>query len=113
MKKEAVKKEVVFTPSRWMVHISVSNPKTGKPLLVSRHECRDRHHAATLLSEIRELAEDLAEFLPGLSAEGYELSEAALALPAFVEAVADGTVNLEEEAYWRIGLAKDEPVSEA
>ena len=108
-----MKKEVVFAPSRWMVHISVTSPQTGKPLLVSRHECRDRHHAATLLSEVRELAEDLAEFLPGLTAEGYELSEAALVLPSFVEAVADGTVNLEEEAYWRSGLAEDEPISEA
>ena len=108
-----MKKEVVFQPSRWMVHVSVTSPETGKPMLVSRHECRDRHHAATLLSEVRELAEDLADFLPGLTAEGYELSEAALVLPSFAEAVADGTVNLEEEAYWRSGLAKSEPVPEA
>ena len=51
-----------------------------------------------------ELAEDLAEFLPGLGAEGYELLEGALVLPSFIEAVADGTVNLIDEAYWRTGL---------
>lgn len=108
-----MKKEVVFAPSRWIVHVTVTSPETGKALLVSRHECRDKHHAATLLSEIRELAADLSEFLPGLGAEGYELSEAALVLPSFVEAVAAGTVSVEEEAYWRTGLAKDEPVREA
>ena len=113
MKKEAVKKEVIFAPRRWIVHVTVTSPETGKALLVSRHECRDKHHAATLLSEIRELAEDLAEFLPGLAAEGYELSEAALVLPSYSEAVADGTVNADEEAYWRTGIAKNGPIREA
>lgn len=108
-----MKQEVVFTPSRWMVHISVSNPKNGKSMLVSRHECRDKHHVATLLSEIRELAEDLADFLPGLKAEGYELAEAALAVPSYTEAVADGTVSADEESYWRTGLAENKPLDEA
>ena len=99
-----MKKEVIFEPNRWIVHVTVTHPQTGKAVRVSRHECRDRHHAATLLSEIRELAEDLTEFLPGLGAEGYELMEPALVLPSFIEAVADGTVNLIDEAYWRTGL---------
>ena len=77
-----MKKEVVFQPSRWIVHISVTSPENGEAVLVARHSCRDRHHAATLLSEIRELAEDLAEFLPGLTATGYEVAEAVAAEPA-------------------------------
>ena len=60
-----------------------------------------RHY---FVSEIRELAEDLTEFLPGLGAEGYELLHTALVLPSFIEAVADGTVNVDDEAYWRTGL---------
>ena len=110
-----MKKEIIFAPftllpklceqgNRWIVHVTVTHPQTGKALRVSRHECRDRLHAATLLSEVRELAEDLTEFLPGLGAEGYELLHTALVLPSFIEAVADGTVNVDDEAYWRTGL---------
>jgi len=64
----------VFQPSRWVVQVSTTSLVTGRKILVSRHQCRDRHHAATLLSEIRELAEDLTDFLPGLTASGYELA---------------------------------------
>jgi hypothetical protein len=64
----------VFQPSRWVVQVSMTSLVTGRKVLVAQHSCRDRHHAATLLSEIRELAESLTEFLPGLTATGYELA---------------------------------------
>jgi hypothetical protein len=102
----------VFQPSRWVVQISTTSLATGRKVLVARHPCRDRHHAATLLSEIRELADGLTEFLPGLTAAGYELAEAALAVLSYAEAVADGTVNADEEAYWRTGLAENKPLDE-
>ena len=51
-----MKKEVIFSPNRWMVDVSfgfvpitVTSPETGEVLYVSRHSCRDRHHAASLL----------------------------------------------------------------
>ena len=67
----------VFQPSRWIVQVSTTSLVTGRKVLVSRHPCRDRDHIATLLPEIRELAEDLTDFLPGLTASGYELAEPA------------------------------------
>ena len=105
-------KEVVFQPFtllpkpceqglRWLVHVTVTSPETGKALLVSRHECRDRHHAAVLLSEIRELAEELAEFLPGLGAVGYELAEAVSPGQSFGEAVAESSLSAGDKAYWQ------------
>ena len=112
MKKEAIKKEVVFQPLRWLVHVTVANPETGKAMLVSRHDCRDRHHAAVLLSEVRELAEDLAEFLPGLAAVGYELAQAVSPDQPFGEAVAESGLSAADQAHWQSVVATGEVLGE-
>lgn len=62
--------------SRWVVVVSVTDPVTGAQVARQPHECRDMCHARTLLTELRELAAELAEYLPGLSVEGYETGEA-------------------------------------
>lgn len=66
--------KTVFQPMRWVVQVSMNSLTTGRKVVVAQHSCRDRHHAATMLSEIRELAEGLTDFLPGLTATGYELA---------------------------------------
>ena len=71
----AVPARVVFTPSRWYVTVSVTDPITGLPVVCARHECSSLAQARTLLTEIREMAEDVSEFLPGVTATGYELAE--------------------------------------
>ena len=105
-------KEVVFQPLRWLVHVTVTSPETGKAMLVSRHECRDRHHAAVLLSEIRELAEELAEFLPSLGAVGYELAQAVSPGQSFGEAVAESSLSADDKAYWQSVVAMGELLGE-
>lgn len=60
-------------PVRWLVTVSVVDPLTKKAIICARHECESLGHARTLLTEIREMAEDVSEFLPGVSAEGWEL----------------------------------------
>ena len=81
-------------------------------MLVSRHDCRDRHHAAVLLSEVRELAEELAEFLPGLAAVGYELADAVAAGQPFAEAVAESSLSAADKAHWQSVVATGEVLGE-
>jgi len=87
-------------PPHWVVVISITDPVTGAQITSKQHKCRDVLHARTMLTEIRELVEDLSEFLPGLSAEGYEIgdafsltSEGQSALQTLAEASAAGHVH--------------------
>ena len=87
-------------PPRWVVVISITDPVTGAQITSKQHECRDALHARTMLTEIRELVEDLSEFLPGLSAEGYEIGESfsltsqgQSALETLAQAAAAGQVH--------------------
>ena len=95
---------------RYYVVVSVTNPATGKKIPVSRHDCRDILQARTLLSEMRELASDLAEWLPGLTAEGYEVAPVSAPLPSFAEALEASGTSEEDKAYWRGILAQGDPV---
>lgn len=61
-------------PVRWVVVVSATDPATGGHVSKS-HECRDLPHARTLLTELRDLAAEFGEYLPGLSVDGYELAE--------------------------------------
>ncbi len=67
----------MFTPNHWFVIVSVQMQLTGQSVQVMQHPCRDRHHAQTLLTEIRELAAELEEsgLLPGITASGVEVCE--------------------------------------
>ena len=87
------------------VVITVCDLETGQAVPVSRHDCRDRLHARTLLSEIRELAEDLTEFLPGLTATGFELGEPKL--QSFADMIETGGLREEDKLYWRSILAEE------
>ena len=69
-------RKTAVPPSRWVVVVSVTDPVTGAQVASKKHECRDALHARTLLTEVRELAEEMGQFLPGLSVEGYEVGEA-------------------------------------
>ena len=66
---------VLFQPCRWYIVVSATDAVTGHSFPVARHDCSSLLHARTLLTELRELAADLAESLPGLTAQGYELAE--------------------------------------
>ena len=61
-------------PVRWVVVVSATDPVTGGHVSKS-HECRDLPHARGLLTELRDLAEEFGEYLPGLSVDGYELAD--------------------------------------
>ena len=87
------------------VVITVCDLETGQAVPVSRHDCRDRLHAQTLLTELRELAADLAEFLPGMAATGFELGEPKL--QSFADMIETGGLREEDKLYWRNILAEE------
>ena len=89
------------TPNRWVVILGFPHPETGEPLTLSSHECRDILQAKTLLTEMRELAADIAEWLPGLIVEGYEVK-------SFAQAVEESTEMSEaDKQFWREEIAKE------
>ncbi len=61
--------------TRYVVVVSATDPDTGAQVSRS-HECRDVLHAQHLLTDIGELVEELAPYLPGLTVAGYETGEA-------------------------------------
>jgi len=83
----------------WYVLVSVTNMETGEAVPCARHDCRDMLEARTLLTELRELAADLTEFLPGLTVTGYELAEPKL--QSFAEMIEAGDMREEDKIYWR------------
>lgn len=62
-------------PTRYEVVIRVTDPATGAALVRKAHECSGLAEARTLLTNLREMAEELSAYLPGLSVEGYECGE--------------------------------------
>ena len=64
----------MFTPTRWVVIVSVKSALSGRTIKVMSHDCRDRLHAQTLLAELRDLAEQLQDFMPGMTAAGMEIA---------------------------------------
>ena len=62
----------MFTANHWVVTVSVQNPLTDLAIIVAQHECEDRLQAQTLLGEIRDLADQLGDFLPGVHASCLE-----------------------------------------
>ena len=101
-----MKKEVVFQPARWMVHVSVTSPEPGSRCLFLGMNAGIGITPPRCCRKIRNWRKTSRSSCPASAAEGYELSEAALVLPSYAEAVADGTVNADEEAYWRTGIAR-------
>ena len=88
-------------PVRWVVVVSATDPITGGHVSKS-HECRDLPHARGLLTDLRDLAAEFGEYLPGLSVDGYELADgisitqaglAALAAAQAKEALAAAEAN--------------------
>ena len=101
--KATAEKAAAMVP--YYVVITVCDLETGQAVPVSRHDCRDRLHARTLLSEIRELAEGLTEFLPGLAATGFELGEPKL--QSFADLIETGGLREEDKLYWRSIIAEE------
>ena len=102
-------------PAGWLVVISVTNIETGQIVPVARHACSDVLRARTMLSEIREVGDELFDLLPGITAVGYELSEP-LPVPAvrsFAEAMESSTMSEEVKAYWREEIAKGDFIGAA
>ena len=64
----------MFTPTHWVVIVSVKSALSGRTIKVMSHDCRDRLHAQTLLAELRDLAEQLQDFMPGMTAAGMEIA---------------------------------------
>ena len=98
--------EKATEPVPYYVVITVCDLETGQAVPVSRIDCRDLLHARNLLSEVRELAEDLAEFLPGMAATGFELGEPKL--QSFADAIETGSMNEEDKLYWRGIIAEEQ-----
>lgn len=73
---------------RYEVVISVTDLATGAALVRKAHECNGLAQARTLLTNLREMAEELSEYLPGLSVEGYERAETAAPENPILAAVA-------------------------
>ena len=67
--------------TRFVVVVSATDPDTGAQVSRS-HECRDVLHARHLLTDLSELVEELAPYLPGLTVAGYETGEAFTVTPA-------------------------------
>ncbi len=86
---------------RYYVVVSVIHADSGRRTPVSRHNCRSLLQARTLLSEMRDMACDLAEFLPGLTAEGYEVTPVGSPLPSFAETLEASGTSPEDRDYWQ------------
>jgi hypothetical protein len=67
--------------NRYEVVIRVTDPATGAALVRKAHECCGLAQARTLLTNLREMAEELSEYLPGLSVEGYAREETPASVP--------------------------------
>ena len=69
----------MFVPTKYLVTVFATDAVTGQKIAVVQHVCRSKFTAQVMLTEIREIAEDLAQsgHLPGLSAEGSVLAELA------------------------------------
>ena len=89
----------------YYVVITVCDLETGQAVPVSRIDCRDRLHARNLLSEMGELAQDIAEFVPGMVATGFELGEPKL--QSFADMIETGGLREEDKLYWRNILAEE------
>lgn len=94
----------------YYVVVSVVHAKSGRRTPVSRHECRNLLQARTLLSEMRELALDLAEYLPGLTAQGYEVTPVGSPPPSFAEMLDEYQTSEINKDYWQQLLAQGQPV---
>ena len=89
----------------YYVVITVTDLETGQAVPVSRIDCRDLLHARNLLAEMGELAQDIAEFVPGMVATGFELGEPKL--QSFADMIETGGLREEDKLYWRNILAEE------
>ena len=89
----------------YYVVITVTDLETGQAVPVSRIDCRDLLHARNLLAEMGELAQDIAEFVPGMVATGFELGEPKL--QSFADMIETGSMNEDDKQYWRDILAEE------
>ena len=90
----------------YYVVITVTDLETGQAVPVSRIDCRDRLHAQNLLSEMGELAQDIAEFVPGMAATGFELGEPKR--QSFADMIETGSMNEDDKQYWRDIIAEEQ-----
>lgn len=90
----------------YYVVITVTDLETGQAVPVSRIDCRDRLHAQNLLAEMGELAQDIAEFVPGMVATGFELGEPKL--QSFADMIETGGLREEDKLYWRGIIAEEQ-----
>jgi len=102
--KRAVTEEAVELVPYYVV-ITVTDLETGQAVPVSRIDCRDLLHARNLLAEMGELAQDIAEFVPGMVATGFELGEPKL--QSFADMIETGGLREEDKLYWRNILAEE------
>ena len=102
-KKAAAEKPAEPVP--YYVVITVCDLETGQAVPVSRIDCRDLLHARNLLSEMGELAQDIAEFVPGMVATGFELGEPKL--QSFADMIETGGLREEDKLYWRSIIAEE------
>ena len=103
-KKAAAEKPAEPVP--YYVVITVCDLETGQAVPVSRIDCRDLLHARNLLSEMGELAQDIAEFVPGMVATGFELGEPKL--QSFADMIETGSMNKDDKQYWRDIIAEEQ-----
>ena len=66
--------EVTAQPVRWVIVVSITDPIRKNQVVSAKHECSSLAHARTLLTEIREMAAEFGEYLPGLSVDTSRMS---------------------------------------
>lgn len=103
-KKAVTEKAAELVP--YYVVITVTDLETGQAVPVSRIDCRDKLHTQNLLAEMGELAQDIAEFVPGMVATGFELGEPKL--QSFADMIETGSMNEEDKQYWRDIIAEEQ-----
>ena len=62
-------------PARYEVMVFITDPKTGKPLVSKIHPCLSKQDAQNLRANVLDLAEQMAQYLPGLMVIAYENSD--------------------------------------
>ena len=90
----------------YYVVITVTDLETGQAVPVSRIDCRDLLQARNLLAEMGELAQDIAEFVPGMAATGFELGKPKL--QSFADLIETGGLREEDKLYWRGIIAQEQ-----
>ena len=104
--------QTMFAPAHWVVTVTAADHVTGKSVCLVQHQCSSRLHGSTLLTELREVLDDLAELVPGLTVAGYEVAEA-VEVPNVLAALSAALPAGRDSAWWARAAGQGRPSKEA